>query len=285
MTRPEPEPIAVDTDVDALPPKEIAEKTADTGVEKGTSETGKLIILGMLAGVYIGLGGLFATVAGAGAAETMAFGATQVLMGIVFSLGLLLVLIGGAELFTGNVLLLVALAEKRLTRLQLARAWAIVYAANLVGSLALAVLVLAAGLHSAGDGAVGVKAIEMAGAKTRLGFGTAVASGVIANGLVCLGVWLFFGARTITDKVLAVVPPIAAFVAVGTEHSIANMYLIPYALLLTNFAAGDLAQQAVTIDPTLRLSGFIGNLIPVTIGNIIGGALIGLAYWAAYLRR
>jgi formate transporter len=277
------EPIPVDTDVDILPPDKIAPKAADAGVDKGTMATSRLVVLGLLAGAYIGLGGLFATVAGAGATATMSYGAGQVLMGIAFSLGLVLVLVAGAELFTGNVLLLVAVAEKRLSWGHLGRAWSIVYVANLVGSIALALLVLAAGLHAHGGGAVAKKAIEIAGAKTALPFGVALASGVIANALVCLTVWLAYGARTTGDKIIAVMLPICAFVAVGAEHSVANMYLVPYGLLLSWIT--DLAGNGVSMPASLGIAGFLANLLATTIGNIIGGGIVGFAYWFAYLRR
>lgn len=269
--------------LDGLNPQKIATKAADVGVTKATLDTSKMIILGLLAGIYISFGGLLATVAGAGASGMMSLGATQVLMGLVFSLGLILVVVGGAELFTGNVLLVIAVAEKRLSVAQLGRAWAIVYGANLVGALSMAVLVAVAGLHTAGDGAVAAKAIQIASFKTQLSLGTSLASGIIANALVCLAVWMSIGARSTTDKVIAIVPPVTAFVAVGSEHSIANMYLIPYGILIDGMTAG--VTTSGPVQATLGLAEFIANLVAVTVGNIIGGALIGMAYWAAYLRR
>lgn len=270
----------------AVEPGEMAEKAASVGVKKGERNVRQQIVLGVLAGAYIGLGGLLSTVAGAGAEGAMPFGATQILMGVAFSLGLILVLVGGAELFTGNVLMLIALAERRLSPRDLAAAWGVVYAANLAGSLILAALVLAANIHGHGDGMVGVKALQIAHDKTLLPFSVALTSGILANGLVCLAVWLYFNARNTTDMVLAIVPPITAFVAVGAEHSIANMYLIPFGLLVKELAGPEFwstAQTTAASYPALTLAGFLWNLLAVTIGNIIGGAAVGLAYWLAYL--
>lgn len=278
---------STDIEFSAVEPDAMARKAAAVGVKKGERNVASQIVLGLLAGAYIGLGGMLATVAGAGAEGIMSYGATQMLMGLAFSLGLILVLIGGAELFTGNVLMLIALAERRLTALRLASAWAVVYLANLAGSLLLAVLVFAADVQGQGDGAVGLKALDIASSKTALPFGVALASGILANGLVCLAVWLYFSARTTVDMVVAILPPIAAFVAVGSEHSIANMYLIPYGLLVKELGSPELwrgAEPTAAAYATLTLAGFFKNLAAVTIGNVIGGGLVGLAYWFAYLR-
>ncbi|MCR6661639.1 MAG: formate/nitrite transporter family protein [Luteimonas sp.] len=232
-----------------------------------------LIVLGFLAGAYIGLGGLFATVALAGA-DAMPYGTAQVLAGLVFSVGLVLVLIAGAELFTGNTLMLGSVAARRVGLGKAAKALVVVYCANFAGSLALAAVVLAAGVHEAGDGAVGRAALELGSTKTGKGFGTALASGVLANMLVCLAVWLAYAGHTVTQKVIGLLLPITAFVAAGLEHSVANMYLLPYALLV----------QQVLADASTSISvpGIAGNLAAATIGNVIGGAFIALAYRCAY---
>lgn len=272
---------------DVLPPEEIAQKTTEEGVKKASLDIPELVVLGLLAGAYIAFGGLFSTVAQAGAQGVMSFGATQVLAGVTFSLGLILVLVAGAELFTGNTLLVVAWAEGRAGLAPVLQALGVAYAANFVGSVAVAALAFLAGVHTAGDGAVGVAALNAAEQKAALDFGTAFASGVLANALVCLAVWLAFGARSAADKVLVIVPPIAAFVALGLEHSVANMSLIPFGWLVKAFAEPEFWSQ-VGLDParfeSLTVGGFVANLVPATLGNVVGGVLVGAAYWFAYLR-
>jgi formate transporter len=237
--------------------------------------------------VYIAFGGLFATLAQAGTDGVWPYGPAQVLAGIVFALGLILVLIGGAELFTGNTLLVVAWAEQAAGVQKVLRALGIAYIANFAGSLAIVLLAFAAGVHTAGDGAVGRVALETAEAKTGLGFWSALASGILANMLVCLAVWLAFGAQSAAGKVLVIVPPIAAFVALNLEHSVANMSLIPLGLLVKAFAAPEFWAESgarTASFPTLTIGGFARNLLASTIGNVIGGVLVGAAYWFAYLR-
>ncbi|MFW6224010.1 MAG: formate/nitrite transporter family protein, partial [Spirochaetota bacterium] len=189
------------------------------------------------------------------------------LAGLVFSLGLILVIVGGAELFTGNTLIIMAWDGDRVSTRQVMRNWGIVYTGNFVGSLGTVALVFLSGQYAFGDGAVGATALATANAKVGLGFTQAVALGILCNALVCLAVWLSLSARTTTDKILAIVPPIAAFVAAGFEHSVANMTLFAVALFIPH-------------SPAVSWAGFAGNLVPVTIGNIIGGAVfVGAAYW------
>ncbi len=258
---------------DALLPPAMARRAEDVGVAKAAMETGRLVALAILAGAFIAFGAIFSTVALAGAAGSIPWGAARVLAGVVFSVGLVLVVVGGAELFTGNTLIVMAWASGRVTTRALLRNWAIVYAGNFVGALAVAIAAVGAGLPEAGGGAVGAAAVAIAAAKLRLGFVQAILLGVLCNVLVCLAVWLAYSARSTTDRVLAVVPPIAAFVAAGFEHSVANMYFVPFALLS---ASGD----------ALTWRGFlVDNLLPVTLGNVIGGAgLVGGVYWFVYLR-
>jgi formate transporter len=266
------------------PPK-IAEKTKSKGTAKTERGTGELVILGLLAGVYIAFGGLFATVAQAG---ELPFGAGQVLAGVAFSLGLILVLIGGAELFTGNTLMVVTWAERDAGPGPVLRALGWAYVTNLVGSLAVVALALAAGVHMAGDGAVGAAALQTANQKAGLTFGAALASGVLANMLVCLAVWMAYGAKSAADKVLVIIPPIAAFVALGLEHSVANMSLIPLGWGVKEFADPSFWRDSGLSPsqyPDLTLAGFALNLAAATIGNVIGGAVIGGAYWFALLRK
>lgn len=275
-----------DCSPDVHTPREIAAATTSKGAKKAGLEVTVLSVLALLAGAYIALGGLFYLVAAAGA-DGMPFGVGQVLGGVVFSLGLILVLVGGAELFTGNTLLVVAWAEGRAGFSPILGALGIAWVMNFVGAVALAALAFAAGLHEAGGGAVGAAALRVAERKAGLGFGTALASGVLANMLVCLAVWLAFGARSAADKVLVIIPPIAAFVALGTEHSVANMSLIPYGWMVRDWAAPEFWQDS-GLDPAgygaIGLAGLLGNLVPVTIGNVIGGVVVGLGYWLAYLR-
>lgn len=257
-------------------PPDLTEKIFAELEGKAALPVSSMIVLGMLAGVYVGLGGLFATVALAGA-DAMPFGAGQVMAGLVFSVGLLLVLIAGAELFTGNTLMAGPVAAKRLSPTAAARALAIIYCANFAGSLLLAGLVLAAGVHDAGDGTVGRAAIELGATKVEKGAVATLASGVLANMLVCLAVWLAYAGRTLTEKFVGLLLPIAAFVAAGLEHSVANMYLLPYA-----FLADGVTREATA---SISIGGIVGNLVLATIGNIIGGSLVALAYGYVYARR
>lgn len=272
--------------VAAKQPANIAEAISERSVEKANRPGPQLIILGILAGLYIGFGGMFSIVAGAGQVEF--FGGAQALAGLVFSLGLILVVIGGAELFTGNTLMVIANAEERISAASLLRSWTIVWFANFAGSLGLVALALAAGFHMAGEGAVGLKALEIAREKIDKGFLTVVASGILANILVCLAVWLAAGGRTLADKLLAIIFPIAAFVAMGLEHSVANMFLAPYGVAIGAFAGGGFwadagATSAEFADVTTL--GALLNIVAATIGNVIGGGLLALAYWLAYLRE
>jgi formate transporter len=257
-------------------PPEIASAISDTCVEKATLPLGRMICLGMLAGAYIGFGSLMAALLGAGAAD-LPHGLAQVVAGIGFALGLILVVLAGSELFTGNTLMTVPLAQTRIGIGQLARAWGVVWCANLVGAVIVVLLALGAGVHLAGDGAVASSAIDIAAEKASKPALAILASGILANVLVCLAVWMAAGAQSAVDKVAVIVPPIAAFVALGLEHSVANMSLLPLGLL---------AQATTGAELPAGLSwGAAGiNLLWSTIGNIIGGGGLGLAYWAIYLR-
>jgi formate transporter FocA len=272
---------------DALLPADMARKAEAVGEAKAGLRSDRLVLLAVLAGAFIALGGIFSTTVTAG--PGLAPGLSRLLGGLVFSLGLVLVVVGGAELFTGNTLVVMATASRRVTLRQLLRNWVIVYVGNFAGAVATAVLVVWAGTPERGDGSFGVRALDIAEAKSGLGFREAFFLGVLANALVCLAVWLSFSARTVTDKVLAVILPISAFVAAGFEHSVANMYFLPVGLFVKRWATdgywattgtdpGDYAE--VTWDNFL-----VGNLLPVTLGNIVGGGvLVGLVYWLAYRR-
>lgn len=275
---------------DALLPAEMAARAEQLGVKKATLDTARLFVLAVLAGAFIALGALFSTTVAAGAAEAMPYGVVRLLAGLVFSLGLILVVVGGAELFTGNNLIVMAWAGRKVSTALLLRNWVSVYLGNFVGALATAVLVYLGGQYTFGNGAVGAAALATAHAKVALGFGQAVVLGILCNGLVCLAVWLSYSGRSTTDKILAIVPPITAFVAAGFEHSVANMYFLPVGLFIKAGApepfwsaigknAGDYAE--------LTWGNFlVNNLLPVTLGNIIGGVvLVGIVYWFVYLRK
>ena len=269
--------------LEALLPPAMARRAEEAGARKIATAPASLFALAVLAGAFIALGGVFATTALAGAGSAP-WGPARVLAGLAFSLGLILVVVGGAELFTGNNLVVMAWASGRVTTRALLRGWAIVYAGNFVGAAATALLVFLSGAHRFGDGAWGATALAIAVAKMRLGFGQAVALGVLCNALVCLAVWMTYSARSTTDRVLVVVPPVAAFVAAGFEHSIANMYFVPLALLIRDF------DPAFGSDLRVEWLGWgsfvVWNLLPVTVGNLIGGTvLVAAVYWFVYLRR
>jgi formate/nitrite transporter len=272
--------------LDALLPPEMAQRAEDVGVSKASMDVLTTLTLAVLAGAFIALGGVFATTALAGGGSAP-WGAMRVLAGIVFSLGLVLVVVGGAELFTGNNLIVMAWASGRVSTRALVRNWVIVFAGNFAGAGATALLVYLGGTYRVGSGAFGVTAIGIAAAKLQLGFAQAVALGVLCNTLVCLAVWLTLSARSTADRILAIVPPISAFVAAGFEHSIANMYFLPLGLLVATLDPGFVAAHGLEGEAhALTWVGFlVSNLLPVTIGNLIGGVLlVGLVYWFVYLR-
>ena len=269
-------------------PPAIAAKAADIGATKAAMDAFRTFTLSVLAGAFIGLGAGFATTVAAGATD-MPFGVTRLLVGIVFSLGLILVVVAGAELFTGNNLIVMAWAERRIGAGEVLRNWGLVYAGNLVGALGTVLLVFAGQQYEFGAGSVGVSALTIAQAKSDLDFGQALALGALCNALVCLAVWLTYGARSLTDKVVGILFPISAFVALGFEHSVANMFFLPMGLLVKEYAPDEfweLAGREAGDFPDITVANVVvDNLIPVTIGNVIGGSvMVGLVYWAVYLR-
>ncbi len=278
-----------DARLDALLPSEMAAKASDVGARKAAAGLLPTFVLAVLAGAFVALGAAFATTVAAGSAGIVPYGFVRVAAGLAFSLGLILVIVGGAELFTGNNLLAMAWASRRITLGSVARNWGIVYAGNLVGALGTAVLVVVSGQYRFGGDSVG--AVAMSTALTKVSYEplAALTLGILCNGLVCLAVWLTYSARTTTDRILAIVPPIAAFVAMGFEHSVANMYFIPVAMLIRAVAPpafwegiGHVPSDYAAVD----LAGFLGNLVPVTLGNIVGGTLlVGAVYWLVYLRH
>ena len=262
--------------LDAYAPAEIALRVREIGVAKAAMPVLTMFALAVLAGAFIALGAVFYTVTMTTRNEVaVPFGLLRLAGGVAFSLGLVLVVVGGAELFTGNNLIARAWASGRVTTQQVIRNWGWVYLGNLVGAVGTAALVWLAGIHSMGDGAVGETMVQIARSKIALDPVSAVARGILCNVLVCLAVWLCMGARSVTDKILAILFPISAFVACGFEHSVANMYFLPIVVAL---AAG-------TSMPLSAVDAF-SNLALVTIGNIFGGTvLVALVYWTVYLRR
>ena len=275
--------------VDALLPAEIAEKAENAGVSKVNLGVYRMMALAVLAGSFIGFGAIFATTVTTGASGELTYGMTKFLGGLAFCLGLILVVLAGAELFTGNNLIVMAWMGRKVSTLQVLRSWGVVYVGNFIGSMITAVGMYLTQQYTFSNGAVGLNALNIANGKVQYGFLQAVMLGVFCNALVCLAVWLCMGARTATDKILAIIFPITAFVAAGFEHSVANMYFIPMGLFIK---AGANEAFWVSIGKTpadyaqLTWSNFfLVNLLPVTIGNIIGGALmVGFGYWFIYLR-
>jgi len=274
--------------IDALLPPEMAARAEQIGVEKTRLDTLSLMALALLAGAFIGFGSMFSVVVTAGADDVMPYGVTRLLAGLVFSLGLILVIVGGAELFTGNNLMVMACASRRVGVGEVLRAWGLVYVGNFVGAVGLALLVFLAAGYAHGGGAVGLAALTSADGKASLSALQAFIHGVLANVLVCLATWLCFSARTTTDKILAIIFPIAAFSAAGFEHSIANMYLLTFALL-TQFGAPNTFWAAIGKAPSLfshlTVLGALLNLVWVTLGNMVGGVVVGITYWFIYLRN
>jgi formate transporter FocA len=281
--------VPVDGRIDALLPTEMALRAEEVGVRKAALPVGQLFVLALLAGAFIGLGAMLSTVALTGTSAAWPHGAARLLAGLVFSLGLILVVVGGAELFTGNSLLVMAWCAGRVSVRAVLRNWGIVYAGNFAGALGTALLCFWSGQYAAARGALGATALAVAQAKLAPSFFQLIVLGVLCNALVCLAVWLSYSARSTTDRILAVVPPITAFVAAGFEHSVANMYFFPVALLIKKHAPPAFWQSLdATPDAYSALTWqafLIDNLLPVTLGNLFGGVvLVGLTYWFIYLR-
>lgn len=288
---------------DALIPSEIAAKAELAGQKKAGMPVFSTFILAVLAGAFIAMGGMFMTTVLAGTSNigikdpggamvystALAYGLQRLLGGLAFCLGLILVVIGGAELFTGNNLIVMAWASGKVSTFKMLRNWIIVYIGNMLGSIATATLMFFTLQYTfpGGSGSIGLTALNVAVSKTQLAFFQALALGILCNALVCMAVWLTYSGRSVADKIFAIIFPITAFVAAGFEHSVANMYLIPMGLLIKTdqtFLA-KIGKTAADYDSLTWYDFFITNLVPVTIGNIIGGAvLVGVIYWVAYLR-
>ena len=256
---------------DAYPPHEIARMVERIGVAKARADVLTLLVLAVLAGAFISIGALLFTVVTTG--SSLGLGPTRLLGGVAFCLGLILVVVAGAELFTGNNLIAMAWASRRIRTREVLRSWVLAYVGNVVGCLGTVLLVVWADVAALGDGALGETAVRIAQAKADLPPAHAFVRGILCNALVCLAVWLATGARSVTDKILAVLFPITAFVAIGLEHSIANWFFLLFGL-------------AADAQDTVSIAGSVWNLVAVTAGNVVGGTLLVAAvYWVAYLRR
>jgi len=262
---------------DAFSPKEIAAQVETIGVAKARLPLVSMLMLSVVAGAFIGLGALYFVLVKSDL--SLGFAAGQVLGGVAFALGLILVVVAGAELFTGNNLLAMAWADGRISTLDLLRNWAIVCGGNFIGAAGLALFVFLSRHPEMNDGAIAEEYLSIAAAKVAMPFWTAFFKGILCNVLVCMAVWMALAGRSVVDKAVAIVFPISAFVAAGFEHSVANMYLIPLAMLLQTF--GNVGATANTV----TWVGFFSNLVPVILGNIVGGSvLVGLVYHVIYRR-
>lgn len=267
-------------------PYQIANRAEEIAAAKTQSGFVSTFLLSILAGMYIGFGGIFSAVVAIGMSGTWPFGFMKLLQGLAFSLGLILVVVGGAELFTGNMLMIIAWARHKISIGSILRNWSIVYFGNFLGSILLAYLFTLGKSYRLSDGELGRILFNIASLKLNYSFLQAIILGILCNILVCLAVWLSYSAKNTTDKILAVFFPISAFIAAGFEHSIANMFLIPVTFFIKIF------DPMFSTNLTIDLSKFtwpqflIQNLLPVTIGNIIGGALIvGLIYHLSFRKQ
>lgn len=272
--------------IDALLPAEMAVRAEQIGVRKSALPFWTVLTLSVLAGAFISMGAIFATTVAGGLSGVVPYGIARLLIGLAFCLGLILVVVGGAELFTGNNLIVMAWASGKVSTFALARNWTIVYFGNLSGSLGTALLMFMSRQYTFGGGAVGVAALNVANGKVQLGWVQAVFLGILCNVLVCLAVWMTYSARSTLDKIAAIIFPISAFVAASFEHSVANMYYVPIALLIKEYDPAFTQSTGIALENLTWPNFIVNNLIPVTIGNMIGGALlVAIVYWFIFLRH
>lgn len=271
----------------SMKPTDILNSVIKVSQDKAEGSFAKLFILGILAGAFISFGAEGSNMAACNLlASPETYGLGRILAGVIFSAGLIMVVLAGAELFTGNTLILCGVLEKKVRASAMLRNWVIVYAGNLAGALLIAWLMNQTGLFSSGSDMLGAMTVKIGAGKTSLAFGRAFILGMLCNWLVCLAVWISFGADSTIGKIFGIVFPITLFVTSGFEHSIANMYYIPAAI----FAKADYAQAALDIGLSSQSLNsldwygfFVTNLIPVTLGNIAGGCIfVALLYWICY---
>ena len=270
-----------------LTPSEIVGAAVVTGRDKAVRGFWPLLVLGILGGAYIALAAYGSTISSFNLlADLTTYGLGKFVSGIVFTTGLIMVILSGAELFTGNVLICVSVFEKKTSLMSMLRNWVIIYFANLIGAVVIAVMISASGLWGSGEGALGVATIKIALAKVNLDFTAAFVLGILCNWLVCLGVWFSYAADTVVSKVAGIFFPVMLFVLSGYEHCVANMYYIPAGILAKAEygAQGGFSDVALN---SLNWGTFMSsNLIPVTLGNIVGGAvMVGMAYWFSLYRK
>lgn len=275
-------------DIDAYSPSQIASRIDAIAAVKAKYNTAQTFWMGINAGVYIGLGSQFLTLVISD--STLHFGLTSIIAGIVFSLGLILVVVGGAELFTGNCLVIIGYVDKKITNKEVLKNWSISFTGNLIGSLMLVWWMYQSHQWEFFHNMVGAKALLIANKKVNLSFEAAFARGVLCNSMVCMAVWLCFSARNVADKIISLVFPVAGFIASGFEHCVANMYFIPMGVVLKRnpdvvTAAEKMAGKTLDLSQLNWTGFFINNQFPVILGNIVGGViLVGIAFWFIYLR-
>jgi len=275
-------------DIDAYSPPMIADRIDKVALVKAKLSFAQTFLLGILAGVYIAIGAQFATFVISD--STLHFGLNSLIAGIVFSLGLMLVVVGGAELFTGNCLIIMGYISKRISTREMLNNWVIAFVGNFLGSLTMVWWMSHTHQWEFFHNMVGAKALLIANTKVNLDFTTALSRGVLCNSMVCLAVWLCFSGRSVADKILSIVFPIGGFVASGFEHCVANMYFIPMGVILKKHpevvaAAEKMAGKTLDLSQLTWKGFFINNLFPVTLGNVVGGViLVGIFFWFVYLR-
>lgn len=274
-------------DFDAVLPQEMARRAEALGYEKAGNDVCSLLALAAMAGGYVAFGATFAATVTVGLDAAVGPGLAVMIGGLAFSLAYVLAIVGGAELFTTNNMMVMAWAHGRLATRGLLRAWGVVFAGNLAGTVATAALLVLAGRHTGLDAGVGIALLAEGHRLQSLGMVELFFLGLLGNTLLCLGVWLTYSARSTTDRILALTPPVVAFYALGLEHAIAVMFYLPCAAMISLFAGADFWSAAGGSAQALSLSGVEvwTVLLPVTVGNIIGGGgLVALVYWFVYLR-
>ena len=284
MTEMTPQVVSIET----IMPSEMAARAEQSGVRRVSTDLVTVLVLSIIGGAFISFGAIFATTVSAGTGG-LPYGVAKLLTGIAFTVGFVTVIVAGAELFTGNNLIVMAWASGKVKTRGLLLNWLVTFVGNCAGAVATAGLMFYTTQYTFGAGAVGLAALTTANSKAALAFGPALTLGIMCNALVCLASWMCYSARTTVDRVVIIIPPIAAFVAAGFEHSIANAYFIPIGLFIKAGADdtfwNSIGKTAADF-PALTWTNFLGNLIPVTAGNIIGGSmLVGVVYWFVYLRK
>ncbi|MDR1242270.1 MAG: formate/nitrite transporter family protein [Deltaproteobacteria bacterium] len=275
-------------DADTLVPADIAARAGDAGVKKADLGVARMLVLGILAGAFIAFAAEGSTMAAFNwLSSPSTFGLGRFLAGLVFPTGLMLVVLAGGELFTGNALMCIALAQRRITFAALLKNWSVVYAGNFIGAIFLACLMSESELFNSGNGLLGGVTISIAAGKVAHSFKANFFLGLMCNWLVCLAVWLAYGCRSMPGKILGIFCPIWLFITSGFEHCVANMYYIPAGILAkSDPALAEASGLSRAVLENLNWHSFVtANLLPVTLGNLAGGVVfVAMAYWFVYLR-